>query len=625
MCGICGIYNLDKRHIDKKILIKMRDIMIHRGPDHEGMAIHKHLGLGHRRLSIIDLSSMANQPFYNEDNTLCLVFNGCLYNYKELRQEIESTNKHKFKSNSDAEIIIHAYEEWNEACLNKLNGMFAFAIYDLKKKKLFLARDPFGIKPLYYAQFGKAFVFASEIKSILQYRKVKEVNYQAIADYLTFQYVLGKKTFFQGVNKLLPGHFMIIDESRLEVRKYWDITFNKDYSKSFDEFKDELFILLKDSVYLQTRSDVPLGAYLSGGIDTSAIVCLASKLMKQQIRTFSTAFKEGGIYNDTQHARITSDFVNSQHFEVFPNYEDFKMYLPKIIWHLDEPVAAPGVFGHYMLAKLAHQNVKVILGGHGADEIMGGYVRYYLLYLERLLYKDIIGVSENLGIKTKDLISNLGQLKNYQQLVSDFFQKGLFGPVDMRYFRLIKKSDNLNSILTEDCRERMNNYLPFNYFQTLFNTNDNIDLFDKILSYEMKNLLPALLQVEDRMSMAFSLESRVPFLDTRIAELLFSMPVNMKFKAGRLKYILREAVRGVIPEEVRCRQDKIGLPVPISKWFKGPLREYCKDTLLSKRSLDRGIFKPEVVKEALCGGSEFNRAIWGLMCMETWFRVMIDN
>lgn len=626
MCGICGIYNLDKAPVDKGTLLKMRDIMIHRGTDDEGVILcDGNLGLGHRRLSIIDISPAGHQPFSNEDNSLWLVFNGCIYNYRELRYELELIGRHRFKSNSDTEVIIHAYEEWKEECLNRFNGMFAFAIYDLKKKRLFLARDPFGIKPLYYTKFGNTFVFASEIKSILQYNKIKVLNLEAVADYLTFQYVLGDKTFFQGIKKLLPGHFMSIGPSNLVIKKYWDITFNTDLNKPLDRFKDELLSLLRDSVRLQINSDVPLGAYLSGGIDTASIVCLASDFINHPIKTFTAAFQEGGIYNDTAYGRITSTFANTQHFEIFPNHSDFEVYLPKIIWYLDEPVAAPGVFGHYMVAKLASQEIKVVLGGQGADEMMGGYTRYYLLYLERLLRKNIIGNSEHLTLKIEDLLPNLSQLKNYRQLVSDFFQDGLFGPVDERYFKLIKRSENLNSILTDKYIERLNGYSPFRSFQEMFNKNDNIELLDRVLLYEMKVWLPALLQVEDRMSMAFSLESRAPFLDRRIADLLFSMPAHIKFNGGRIKYILREALKGIIPEEVRCRQDKIGFPVPISQWLNGALKDFSRSLLLSKRSINRGIFKPEAVKEAVNNNSEFNRELWGLICLETWFRVMMDS
>ena len=625
MCGICGIYNLDKAPVEEGSILRMRDIMSYRGPDDKGMIIRGELGLGHRRLSIIDLSHAAHQPFTNEDNSLWLVFNGCIYNYKELRHELELTGSHRFKSNSDTEVIIHAYEEWAEECLKKFIGMFAFAIYDTKLKRLFLARDPFGIKPLYYAKLGNSFVFASEIKSIMQYNKNKSLNLEAIADYLTFQYTLGDKTFFKGVKKLLPGHFMFITESGLTSKKYWDITFNIDFKKSPQDFKKELLFLLEDSIRLQTRSDAPLGAHLTGGIDTAAIVCLASNFINHPLKTFIAGFQEGDIYNDTVYGKITSIFANTKHFEIFPDHGSFEAYLSKIIWHLDEPVAAPGVFGQYMVAKLAHKEVKVVLGGQGADEMMGGYVRYYLLYLERLLHKNIIGNSENLALEIKNLLPNLDQLKNYQQLTAGFFQDGLFDSVDKSYFRLIQRGSDLDLILTNEHIKKLNSYSSFQSFQEIFNKNSNIELLDRVLFYEMKAWLPALLQVEDRMSMAFSLESRVPFLDHRIVDLLFSMPVNIKFNGGRIKYILREALKGIIPEEIRCRKHKVGFPVPFSQWMRGPLKNFAKNLLLSKRSIDRGIFRPEAVKRAIDNSSTFDRELWGIMCLETWFRVMIDD
>ena len=625
MCGICGIYNLDKRPVKESSILRMRDIMSYRGPDDKGMIIRGELGLGHRRLSIIDLSHAAHQPFTNEDNNLWLVFNGCIYNYKELRHELELTGRHRFKSNSDTEVIIHAYEEWAEGCLKKFIGMFAFAIYDTKLKRLFLARDPFGIKPLYYAKLGNSFVFASEIKSIMQYNKNKSLNLEAIADYLTFQYTLGDKTFFKGVKKLLPGHFMFITESGLTSKKYWDITFNIDFKKSPQDFKKELLFLLEDSIRLQTRSDAPLGAHLTGGIDTAAIVCLASNFINHPLKTFIAGFKEGGVYDDTSWGRITSEFANTKHFEIFPSHEDFKTYFSSIIWHLDEPVAGSGIFGQYMVAKLASKKVKVVLGGQGADEMIGGYARYYLLYLDRLLKNDIIGKSENLSLSKDALLHNFGQLKEYHLLTTDFLQDRTGSLADERYFKLIKRCDDLDSTLTPRIMKELNGYSPFLAFKQIFNKDNNIDLLDKVLYYEIKAWLPALLQVEDRLSMAFSLESRVPFLDCRIANLLFSMPVDIKFNGGRMKYILREAIKGVIPEKIRRRNDKIGFPVPITQWFKSPLDDFVKDLLLSKKSRNREIFNQESVEKAINNNSEFNRELWGFICLEAWFRAMIDN
>ncbi|MCP4723486.1 MAG: asparagine synthase (glutamine-hydrolyzing), partial [bacterium] len=571
MCGICGV-RLKSAAVDEGRLVRMRDLLTYRGPDDEGLFIEENIGFGHRRLNIIDLDT-GHQPMMNHDESVIIIYNGEIYNYIELREDLIKDGR-KFRTKSDTEVIIQLYEKYGFDCVDMLNGMFAFAIWNKNKKHLFIARDHFGIKPLYYKINNGDFIFASEIKAILEYEGTKaEPDYTAIYDYLTFQYVLEDKTFFKGIHKLLPAHYMVITEDDVKIEKYWEIKNKYDFAKSEEDFAGELYDLLRDSVRIQLRSDVPLGAHLSGGVDTGAAVCLSSALLDNKIKTFTAGFEEGGIYDDTHFARITSKYAGTEHFERFPDHNDFLDLFDKLIWHLDEPVAAPGLFPQYEVSKLASQNVKVVLGGQGSDETLGGYTRYFIIYLEQALKESISG-SNTLHIPLQDIIKNLNQLKNYNPLLSFYFKENLFGEPDSRYFRLINRLENKDELVTKDFLNDVGDYSSFKTFSNIFNRYDDFELLNKILYFEMTAWLPALLQVEDRMSMACSLESRVPFLDKRIVELAFSMPSNIKFKDGATKYILRKALDGKMPKEILWRTDKLGFPVPIKEWSDSVLRTY---------------------------------------------------
>ncbi|RJO64017.1 MAG: asparagine synthase (glutamine-hydrolyzing) [Candidatus Omnitrophota bacterium] len=620
MCGICGIYHFSGKRVDKESLVAMRDIMIHRGPDGEGLFLEKNVGLGHRRLSIIDISGGA-QPMFNEDGSIVLVLNGEIYNYLELKEDLKKRN-HVFKTYSDAEVVLHLYEEYGQNFLPYLNGMYAFALYDKRKKRLFMARDPFGIKPLYYKRTGEGLLFASEIKALLQYPGERPcMDKEALMDYLTFQYVLGEKTFFKNIKKILPGHMVVINNSEFSMSRFWDLPAQEETNLSEGECQEALLLALKDSVRIQLRSDVPVGSYLSGGIDTSSIVCLASRHLGYQLKTFTAGFKEGGVYDDTEFARVTSRYADTRHYEIFPTSADFSNSFDKIIWHLDEPVAAQGIFPQYMVSRLASENVKVALGGQGADEIIGGYTRYYLLYLERLLQERISGVKDKSisSFPLEGALSNISQLTRYIPLLHYFFKENLFGPVEERYFRLICRCENLNSILSEEFLQDSKNYSPFESFLEVFKGGGYTQLLNRVLRYETKAWLPALLQVEDRVSMACSLESRVPFLDTRIAQLIFGMPVSIKFKNGQTKSILRKTVKGIIPDAIDERKDKIGFPVPLFKWLKNDLNDFLHERVGDTCCLN-GIFKPAAIHKIIEGSREFDRDVWGIMCLESWYR-----
>jgi len=626
MCGIFGVFHFDpQRQVNGGDLRRMGAALHHRGPDDQGYFTDGNLGLGHKRLSIIDLSELGRQPMSSPGGNLSITYNGEIYNYLEEREQLERAGC-AFRSRTDTEVLLALFERQGPACLTRLEGMFAFAVWDRQQRRLFLARDPFGIKPLYYRLDAKGLVFASEVKAILALDAAPAcLDQAALAEYLTFQYTLGEETLFQGIRKLLPGHWLTVDQDgRTQVQRYWQPNFAKrDIAQ--EQAAGELLDLLRDSVRLQLRSDVPLGCHLSGGIDTAAITGLASQLVAGPVQTFTAGFAEGGIYDDTAFAGITAAQAGTRHAQVFPTAADFADSFERLIWFLDEPVAAPGVFPQYCVSRLASQRVKVVLGGQGADEIFGGYARYYLLYLEAALRQGINGPSTRLGLELADLLPNLEQLRNYRPLMASFWAEGLFGDPADRYLRLILRRAELQGLLAPDWQSGTTQAQLEERYRDLFNAPGEVELLDKVLHFELTAWLPALLQVEDRTSMAWSLESRVPFLSTRLADFAFSLPAAVKFSGGRLKYILRRAVEGLVPPQILQRRDKLGFPVPLSSWFAGPLRDWVHDLLLSRRSLERGLFRPEALRAALTQDSAFDRGLWGMLCLETWCRLFVDG
>jgi len=631
MCGICGVYNLNtKEKVDESSLRKMTEILSHRGPDDEGFFLDGNIGLGHKRLSIIDLSSAGHQPMTNREGTVWIVYNGEIYNHLELRKELIKKG-YEFRSHSDTEVILHLYEEERENCLQKLNGMFAFLIWDKRERKLFSARDRLGIKPFYYYFGKKKFIFASEVKAILKYGIKAEPNFSAINDYLTFQYCLGDKTFFKGIKKIEPGHYLILKEGRLKIKKYWDLDYSIDFKSSEKEFTDELLALIKDSTKIQLRSDVPVGAHLSGGIDTSIITCFASKYFnfKVPFKTFTGFFPFGEEYDERKYAKLVSKKAKSQYFEIYPKYSDFIDILPKLIYFMDEPAAGPGIFPQYFVSKLAAKNVKVVLGGQGGDEAWGGYTRYLIAYLEQALKGAILGTQEEGKhvVTLKSIIPNLGILKGYTSTLQHFWQEGIFSPMDERYFRLVKRMGNLEEIFSDNfLRKIQDDNSSLVEFKKIFNLPNSLSYFNKMSHFDIKTLLPALLHVEDRTSMAVSLESRVPLLDHRIVELSAKIPPVMKFKGGEVKHILKTAVRDFVPQEILERKEKIGFAVPLSKWYqKKEVKTFLTNVLLDKSAKERDIYNVKGVKKLLEGERKFGREIWGLLCLELWFKNFIDK
>ena len=630
MCGICGIRYADRdRSVDEETLKRMARTLRHRGPDDEGFLLDGHVGLGHQRLSIIDLSQQGRQPMSNEDGNLWIVCNGEIYNYLELRQQLVARG-HRFRSHSDTEVILHLYEDAGPRCVDQLNGMFAFAVWDTRNQVLFAARDRLGIKPFYYTSGDERFLFASEIKALFQTGLIQpQLNPAGLADYLTFQFCLGDKTLFRDIFSLLPGHTLLLQANgTLKIDKYWELDLTIDTDHTEEYFRHQLLRLLEDAVRLQLRSDVPLGAHLSGGLDSSTVASMASSLLGSPIETFSGGFLDGPQYDETPFARIVAQHIGSEHHEVFPTADDFVETMPRLIYHMDEPAAGPGIFPQHFVSKLASQHVKVVLGGQGGDETFGGYTRYLIAYLEQCLQGGIQGTQEDQKyvVTFESILPNLRQLQGYEPLLRYFWQDGLFESQERRYFRLIDRSNSTRGLINDDYLPDKRAYDPYETYRELFHSAGCRSYINNMTWFDMKTLLPALLQVEDRTSMAVSLESRVPLLDHRVAELVATMPPMIKYKGGRSKHVLRQIVRHIVPTEIYDRTDKMGFPVPLSEWYRRePVRGFVREVLLGERARTRGLVQTQSVGDLMESERPYGRGIWGLLCLELWMRAFLDG
>ena len=626
MCGFVGIINLNQKNADTAVLKSMADAIHHRGPDEEGMFTDGPVGFYHKRLSIIDLST-GKQPMTFDGCTI--VYNGEIYNYIELKEDLIRKG-HKFHTTSDTEVILRLYLELGNDFVNILNGMFAFIIFDRRKHKLLISRDHFGIKPLYWYHDEEKMVFGSEIKALLKHPEIKaEPDMHNLYEYLTFQFIMGEGTMYRNISKVLPGHYMTVDlkSKKTKLVRYWQPNFKLDPYHTEEYFIIELRQILKETIYQQLRSDVPLGTYLSGGLDSSLVTIMASKFLKGRIKSFTGAFHEGKEFNELEYARVAAKAANAELFEVFPSEQEFIDLMPKLIYHLDEPVAGPGLFPQYIVSRLASQHVKVILGGQGGDEIFGGYTRYLIAYLEQAL-KGAIFESNEEGehiVSLSSILPNLPFLRQYIPMMKSFWKDGAFEPMDRRYYHLLDRMGDTMAYLHPDFIEARNESDIFNKFAKHFNHSDTLSYFNKMTHFDMAGSLPGLLQVEDRMSMAVSIESRVPLLDRRIVDLISRMPAGMKFKGGSLKYLLKKTVKDIMPQKILNRKDKMGFPVPLHIWSKNHAKSFILDVFLSKNARERNIINTNYVEKLVNEEQPFGRGLWGMLCLELWFREFIDG
>lgn len=558
-------------------------------------------------------------------NVLC--YNGEIYNYIELKKELSP--HYTFRTSSDTEVILAAYHRWGDDCVNHLRGMFSFALWDQKQQRLFCARDRFGIKPFYYTQQGDTFYFASEVKTLMPFLPEIKTNMEALQDYLVFQFCLGTKTLFEDIHELPPAYTLTAKNGGHTISKYWEVYYDLDFDHTPQYFEEKLRHLLDESIHLHTRSDVPIGAYLSGGIDSSIIAAIAGKHQKNDghnFMGFNGKFAIGDEYDESKYARALAEKHGIPMHEVNITANDFIDTIEDVIYHLDYPVAGPGSFPQYHVSKLASQHRKVVLGGQGGDEIFGGYTRYLIAYFEQCIKAAINGSMHNGNfiVTYESIIPNLRSLKNYMPLLQEFWKEGFQDSHDARYFRLINRAPSLKSEINW---ELFQNYSPFDMYKEIFHGKNvgKESYFDSMTHFDFKTLLRALLHVEDRMSMAHGVESRVPFLDHPLVEFAATMPSNIKFKDGTLKMVLVNAMRHVLPNEILDRKDKMGFPVPLTQWLKHDIKDFVTDIFSSSRMKDRPYFNQAEILKGMESESKFGRKVWGLFSLELWHRQFHDR
>ena len=633
MCGIAGMYEFsDGLHADTATLRRMCDVIAHRGPDDDGIYTDGRVGIGMRRLSIVDLAT-GHQPISNEDGSAWIVFNGEIYNHQEVREKL-ITRGHTYRSHSDTETIVHLYEEYGKACVQHLRGMFAFAIWDKKRKTLFIARDRLGIKPLYYRLTKRNFLFGSEIKVILTYPGVPpEFNQSCLPEYLAFGYISGPDTFYSGIRKLLPGHTLEIgSDGKLQIEQYWDLPLTEDTSDHGGQYYVGSYRdLLEGAVKSHLMSDVPLGVFLSGGLDSSAVAALMTKIRREPIETFSVGYKEQQ-YSELPHARTVAQHLNSVHHEVLVSSQNFFDALPTLIWHEDEPIVWPSSVSLYFVAQLARERVKVVLTGEGSDETLAGYTRYAFTLKNaaadrvyralvpqglRGAVRNSIGTSNWINATARRKLSHTFLGVDGENWISLYFDN---------FLSAFNQNDQLE-LLSEEVQHR---FPPASAYKNVLAhwEHSSGDLLQRLLYTDIKTYLVELLMKQDNMSMAASIESRVPFLDHVLVEWATRVPSKIQIRSTAGKQILKKAVEDLLPHSIIYRP-KLGFPTPWSGWLAGQKIDVIEKLLLDQRTLDRGLLKRCSVEKLL---QEHRRKyrdhydrIWRLLNLELWHRVCLEG
>jgi asparagine synthase (glutamine-hydrolysing) len=631
MCGILGIQNFNKK-IDAGRLSAMRDTMPYRGPDSQGLWFNDEdkIGLAHLRLSILDPTPAGHQPREEATHNCVISYNGEVYNYLEIRAVLE-TKGYTFETGADTEVVLKAYLEYGVDCLKHFNGMFAIAIWDGNKKELFLARDRLGIKPLYYLQDEEEFIFASETKAILKgLDKKPALNVQLIDSYMSFGYIPGENTLHQGIKRLMPGHYAVLkcaqlNEQQLTITEYWDLKFDNQDDKGFDYYVDESKKLLESAIDLRLRSDVPLGIFLSGGIDSSAVVGLLADKVEEPLKTFSIGYDFGKDFDETPYAQIIADKFKTDHHEIKITPSQFKEFIPEYIALMDEPVTEAAAISLFFVAKLAKEKVTVALSGEGSDEIFAGYDLYqYMSVLEK--YRNVVGqggadffagvsnkvlgkshkVSKYLNMATQPIEKRYKGMSTYP----DHQKEALYKP---EFKALIEQDDQVSS-------------RPFS--KQLFEKVKGQDQLNKMLYFDTKTwLVDDLLIKADRMSMAASLELRVPFLDYRLVEFAATIPSKHKIKKGEGKYPLKKMMEGILPNDIIYRK-KMGFPTPLKLMFQNELRDYAENLLLSTETKLHQFFRKDRIEQLIQEHNndkfDHHKTLWQLVVLEEWLRKNID-
>jgi len=637
MCGICGIIRNNEQVLSEEIEA-MKSMLVHRGPDDEGTFLSTaklpykttYIGLGHRRLSIIDLSANAKQPMSNENQQIWLTYNGEIYNFIELKDQLISFG-HIFKTRSDTEVIIHAYEQWDITCLDRFNGMFAFALWDANKRQLFLARDRIGIKPLYYHHNNDTFIFASELKALLQIKDIpRQLDYQSISDYFSWGFIPAPKTIFRHIKKLLPAHYLLFNEKGLTYRRYWNVRkfSGNSQTQQPERYQNQVRNILADSVKKRMISDVPLGTFLSGGIDSSTIVALMGNNSVQPTKTFSIGFNSQEYTSELKYANIVAKTYATEHHERILSTEKLLELIPKLVWFMDEPFADHSIVPTYLVSQLAKESVTVALSGDGADENFAGYPRRYLFtkrYSRYLTIPELFrGTVEGLSSKLLQLallfMSSSNRKKKLSKLSSMLHTTGLMRIITLHN---IVDTNLKKKLLHRDIQEQVN------LMTTIFcdeHSNKSItgNILEQVLALDIENyLVNDILTKVDRMSMANSLEVRVPFLDHRLVELAATIPTTLKINNNTTKYIIKNAFCDLLPQAIINRK-KQGFGIPVKLWMQKDLAKFTRQILLDP-SVKKGHMLnlktlENMIKATSAGKCNYARELWALLMLELWRR-----
>jgi asparagine synthase (glutamine-hydrolysing) len=628
MCGICGKLNFDPgASVNPRTIQAMLDSIRHRGPDDEGVYLASNVGLGHRRLSIIDLSS-GHQPLSNEDGTVWIVFNGEIYNYLELRGFLLSKG-HVFKTRSDTEVIVHLYEELGPECVQKLRGMFAFAIWDNRSKTLFLARDRVGIKPLYYYLSDRFLSFGSEIKAILADAAVKaDIAPEVIDRFLTFLYLPGEETLLKGVLKVPPGNYLLVKDGRPQLHQYWDLDFLKAKDRpNRKEAEKQLLDLLGESVELHMIADVPVGVLLSGGFDSTAVLSFAVERTSKEVSTYTVGFSDPGVADERPYARLVANAFHTQHHEMTITAADFVDCMPRYIWHMEEPVCEPPAIALYYVSKLARNFVKVLLSGEGGDEAFGGYSNYRnLLWLERAKrgLSSLNGTTAR-GLAFANTILRSPRAAKYLPLMQASFPDYYYSRTSNPYSGTGNGLGKLYSADYATTVDREHSLGPVRQLQAHV---QGLNTLDAMLYIDTKSWLPDDLLIKaDKMTMANSVELRVPLLDHKLLEFAAALPADLKVRGLTTKYLAKRALGRRVPKAILNRR-KAGFPVPYASWLRKEMRDWVNDVLRDRTTTNRGYFAAPAVSELLArndAGAGYSKEIFSLVTLELWHRTFLDQ
>jgi asparagine synthase (glutamine-hydrolysing) len=628
MCGICGKLEFDRNAVIPPATIKgMMDSMHHRGPDDEGVYLSGNVALGFRRLSIIDLQS-GHQPLSNEDGSIWIVFNGEIYNYQELRSFLLKKG-HVFRTKTDTEVIVHLYEELGPACLERLRGMFGFAIWDRRNDSLFLARDRVGIKPLYYRLSNDSLIFASEMKAILADPSVtRELAPEMIDRFLTFMYVPGEETLLKGIQKLAPGHYLQLVNNKPVIRQYWDLAFAKSFRhERIEDAEEQLLQLLAETVKLHMIADVPVGILLSGGVDSTGILSLAVEETDKQISTFTVGFSGRDFADERPFAKLAAERFGTQHHEMTISAADFGNFLPRYVWHMEEPVCEPPAIALYYVSKLARDHVTVLLSGEGGDEAFAGYSNYRnLVWLERIKRSgSVVNAAFTKGLSLWTSVFDPSRFAKYGPLLQDQFPDYYYSRTSNPYRTT---GNSLGEVYSADYRSAIDREYSIQPLRRLQAHVRGQEALQAMLYIDSKSWLPDDLLIKaDKMTMANSIELRVPLLDHKVLEFAASLPPEMKLHGATTKYILKKALSKRIPKEIRDRK-KTGFPVPYGSWIRNELKEMVWDVLLDSRTINRGYFRRDAVEDLLqkdSKGMDYSKEIFSLLSLELWQRIFLEN